>query len=280
RRSVQEDTPTKPDRSAGSHTLVRVVRTRNIRNGDELRLTLHDENWAIIPARRAPGNVGFVWYRESAPKLTWELPGPRIVAIEHAEQSRDQDAPVGAGAPSSYGGHAMERVNERCCGLDVHKKTVAACVRVPGLTTAREQHVRTFGTTTAELLALRDWLQAYGVTHVAMESTGVYWKPIFYVLEDAFTCVLANAAQIAQVPGRKTDVKDCVWIAQLLEHGLVRGSFVPPVPIRELRDLTRYRAALIREHTREANRLQKVLEDAGIKLASVASDVLGISGRA
>src|SRR3989475_6457024 len=113
-----------------------------------------------------------------------------------------------------------------------------------------------------------------------MESTGVYWKPIFYVLEDAVTSVLANAAQIAQVPGRKTDVKDCAWIAQLLEHGLVRGSVVPPVSIRELRDLTRYRAALIGEHTRETNRLQKVLEDAGIKLASVASDVLGVSGRA
>ncbi len=174
----------------------------------------------------------------------------------------------------------MERVIERCCGLDVHKKTVVAGVRVPGGTGGRDQHVRTFGTTTAELLALRDWLEAYGVTHVAMESTGVYWKPIFYVLEDAFTCVLANAAQIAQVPGRKTDVRDCVWIAQLLEHGLVRGSFVPPVPIRELRDLTRYRKALIHEHTREANRLQKGLEDAGIKLASVASDVLGVSGRA
>ena len=153
----------------------------------------------------------------------------------------------------------MERVIERACGLDVHKKTVVACVRVPGQARAPEQHVRTFGTTTAELLALRDWLAGYGVTHVAMESTGVYWKPIFYLLEDAFTCVLANAAQIAQVPGRKTDVKDCVWIAPRLEHGLVRGSVVPPVPIRELRDLTRYRAALIGEHTRETNRLQKVV---------------------
>jgi transposase len=169
----------------------------------------------------------------------------------------------------------MERVIERCGGLDVHKKTVAACVRVHG-----EQHVRTFGTTTAELLALRDWLQAHGVTHVAMESTGVYWKPIFYVLEDIATCVLANAVQIAQVPGRKTDVKDCIWIAQLLEHGLIRGSFVPPAPIRELRDLTRYRKALIQERTRAANRLHKVLEDAGVKLASVASDILGVSGRA
>jgi transposase len=225
------------------------------------------------------GYVDDVWYRESGPKLTWELPGPRIVAIEHVEQSREQDASAGAGA-YRRGGAAMERVIERACGLDVHKKTVVAGVRVPGRTSAREPHVRTFGTTTAELLALREWLGGYGVTHVAMESTGVYWKPIYYVLEDAFTCVLANAAQIAQVPGRKTDVKDCAWIAQRLEHGLVRGSVVPPVPIRELRDLTRYRAALIGEHTRETNRLQKVLEDAGIKLASVASNVLGVSGRA
>jgi transposase len=164
--------------------------------------------------------------------------------------------------------------------LDVHKKTVAACLRGPGSHGERRQEVRTFGTTAAELLALRDWLEAHGVTHVAMESTGVYWKPIFYVLEDAFTCVLANAAQIAQVPGRKTDVKDCAWIAQLLEHGLIRGSFVPPAPIRDLRDLTRYRKAIIQERTRQANRLHKVLEDAGIKLASVASDVLGVSGRA
>jgi len=173
----------------------------------------------------------------------------------------------------------MERLIDRCCGLDVHKKTVTACVRVPGANGAREQHVRTFGTTTADLLSLRDWLEAFQVTQVAMESTGVYWKPVFYVLEETAICVLANAAQIAQVPGRKTDVKDCVWIAQLLEHGLIRESFVPPAPIRELRDLTRYRKAVIQERTREANRLHKVLEDAGIKLASVASRVLGVSGR-
>ena len=173
----------------------------------------------------------------------------------------------------------MERLIDRCCGLDVHKKTVTACVRVPGANGARAQHVRTFGTTTADLLSLRDWLEAFQVTQVAMESTGVYWKPVFYVLEETAICVLANAAQIAQVPGRKTDVKDCVWIAQLLEHGLIRESFVPPAPIRELRDLTRYRKAVIQERTREANRLHKVLEDAGIKLASVASRVLGVSGR-
>ncbi len=183
----------------------------------------------------------------------------------------------------------MERVLERCCGLDVHKKTVAACIRIPGKKKGqREQEVRTFGTTTRELLELRDWLEANGVTHVAMESTGIYWKPIFYVLEGAFiyvlegafSCLLANAAHIAQVPGRKTDVKDCVWIAQLLEHGLLRGSFVPEAPIRDLRDVTRYRKGLVQERTRVSNRLHKVLEDAGIKLASVATRVLGVSGRA
>jgi len=174
----------------------------------------------------------------------------------------------------------MERLIERVCGLDVHKQTVAACVRVPASKGAREQHVRTFGTTVAELLALRDWLEAHEVTHVAMESTGVYWKPIYYVLEERFTCLLVNAAHVKQVPGRKTDVQDCVWIAQLLEHGLLRGSFVPPAPIRELRDLTRYRKVLIQDRTREANRLHKLLEDAGIKLASVATDILGVSGRA
>jgi len=174
----------------------------------------------------------------------------------------------------------MERMLERCAGLDVHKKTVTACVRVPGTHGHRTQHVRTFDTTTAGLLVRRDWLAAHAVTDVAMESTGVYWRPVYYVLEDAFACILANAAQIAQVPGRKTDVKDCVWTAQLLEHGLIRASFVPPAPIRELRDLTRYRKVLIQERTRHANRLHKVLEDAGIKLTSVASRLLGVSGRA
>lgn len=174
----------------------------------------------------------------------------------------------------------MEQMIERCCGLDVHKQTVAACVRVPGPRGTRVQHVRTFGTTAAELLILRDWLTAHEVTHVALESTGVYWKPIFSVLEEAFTCVLANAAHIAQVPGRKTDVQDSAWIAQLLEHGLIRASFIPPPPLRELRDLTRYRKALIQDRSRAANRLHKVLEDAGIKLAGVATDVLGVSGRA
>ena len=174
----------------------------------------------------------------------------------------------------------MERLIERCAGLDVHRDTVAACVRVPGLNGKRHQEIRTFGATAADLVALRDWLEAHGVTEVAMESTGVYWKPVFYALEDAFTCLLVNAAHIKRVPGRKTDVQDCVWIAQCLEHGLLRGSFVPPPPIRELRDLTRHRKVLLQERTRAANRLHKLLQDAGIKLASVASDILGVSGRA
>ena len=174
----------------------------------------------------------------------------------------------------------MDRVTERCCGLDVHRDTVAACVRIPGPNGTRAQHVRTFSTTTQDLLALRDWLEAHEVSEVAMESTGVYWKPVYYMLEERVQCRLVNAAHLKHVPGRKTDVKDCVWIAQVLEHGLLRGSFVPPAPIRELRDLTRYRKALIQERTREANRLHKVLQDAGIKLASVASDILGTSGRA
>ena len=174
----------------------------------------------------------------------------------------------------------MERLFERVAGLDVHKQTVAVCVRVPGARSAREQQVRVFGTTTAELLALRDWLHAYSVTHVAMESTGVFWKPVFYVLEDLFTCLLVNPRHVKRVPGRKTDVQDCIWLAELLEHGLLRGSFVPPPPIRELRDLTRYRKSLVQERTRAANRLHKVLEDAGINLAAVATDILGASGRA
>ncbi len=174
----------------------------------------------------------------------------------------------------------MERLIERAAGLDVHKTSIMACVRVPDGAGGRRQEVASFGTTSAALLALHDWLQAHGVTHVAMESTGVYWKPVFYVLEEDFACVLVNAAHVSKVPGRKTDVRDCEWLAQLLEHGLLRGSFVPPAGIRDLRDLTRYRAVLVQDRTREANRLHKVLTDAGIQLASVATNVLGKSGRA
>lgn len=174
----------------------------------------------------------------------------------------------------------MDRVLERCCGLDVHKETVTACLIVPGASGERTETIRTFGTMTADLLELRDWLAAQKCTHVAMESTGVFWKPVYYLLEDDFTVLLVNAAHVKNVPGRKTDVSDCAWIAQLLEHGLLRGSFVPPPEIRALRDLTRYRKGLIQERAREVNRVHKVLQDAGIKLSSVASDVMGVSGRA
>lgn len=174
----------------------------------------------------------------------------------------------------------METILERCVGLDVHRDSVVACIRMPGPRKSRTQEIKKFGTTTDELLALRDWLEAHSVTHAAMESTGVYWKPVYYVLEDRFTVLLVNAAHMRNVPGKKTDVMDCAWIAQLLEHGLLRGSFVPPAPIRELRDLTRYRKTLIEERTSEINRLQKHLEDAGVKLASVASNVMGVSARA
>ncbi len=172
----------------------------------------------------------------------------------------------------------MDTIYPHCAGLDVHKDSVMACVRhLQG--TAVRQEVRQFGTTTAALLELADWLAAEGVTHVAMESTGVYWKPIWNLLEDRFTVLLVNARDVKQVPGRKTDVKDCQWIAQLLQHGLLRASFVPDRPQRELRDLTRQRSQLVAEKARVANRIAKTLEDANIKLGSVASDVLGASGR-
>jgi transposase len=166
----------------------------------------------------------------------------------------------------------VDQLIERCAGLDVHKASVTACVRVPGEDGTRQQQTRTFRTTTAGLVLLRDWLASYQVTVVGMESTGVYWKPCSWLLEDDFACWLLNARHLRNVPGRKTDVKDAQWICQLVEHGLVRPSFVPPKPIRELRDLTRYRKALVQERTREAQRLHTLLEDAGIKLSSVASD--------
>jgi transposase len=173
----------------------------------------------------------------------------------------------------------MDTLYPRCAGLDVHKSTVVVCVRCPDGRGKPRELVRTFSCMTRDLLEMADWLAEHQVTHAAMESTGVYWKPVFHVLEGRFQVILVNAEHIKKVPGRKTDVKDCQWIAQLLQHGLLRASFVPPGPIRELRDLTRQRTQLTGERTAAANRLQKVLEDANIKLAGVASDVLGASGR-
>lgn len=175
----------------------------------------------------------------------------------------------------------MDVIIERCAGLDVHRETVVACVRKSGKA-ARHRHgeVRTFSTVLRGLEELKAWLQDEGVTHVAMESTGVYWRPVYAVLEGSFELLLVNARHIKAVPGRKTDVRDCEWIAQLLECGLLRGSFVPPHAIRDLRDLTRMRKTLVRERAHQVNRIAKTLELANIKLASVATDIMGKTGRA
>ncbi len=174
----------------------------------------------------------------------------------------------------------MRVVHERCCGLDVHKKTVVACILITQATGEVQRHIRTFSTMTAGLLALSDWLESMDVVVVALESTGVYWRPVFNLLEEGRTIILVNAQHIKTVPGRKTDIKDSEWIADLLRHGLLQASFIPPAPIRELRDLARYRKTLVQERAQEVNRLQKVLETANVKLTAVATDVLDKSGRA
>jgi transposase len=168
----------------------------------------------------------------------------------------------------------VQTVIERSAALDVHKASVTACVRVPG-----EQCVQEFASTVRGLLSLRDWLAGFGVTHVAMEASGVYWKSPWAILEDEFECLLVNARHVKQVPGRKTDVGDAEWLCRLVEAGLLRANFVPPKPIRQLRNLTRYRKTQIQERAREVNRLHKALEDAGIKLDCVAADIMGKSGR-
>jgi transposase len=173
----------------------------------------------------------------------------------------------------------MEVLHPRCAGLDVHKDTVVACVRNASANPVH-QEVRTFPTHTTGLLALSEWLGEHDVTHVAMEATGVYWKPIWHVLEGMFALVLANAAHIRNVPGRKTDVNDAMWIADLLAHGLIRSSFVPPTPIQELRDLTRTRKQLVREIAQHTLRIEKTLEDANLKITGLITDILGASGRA
>lgn len=174
----------------------------------------------------------------------------------------------------------LDELIERCAGIDIGQAELVVCARVPDQAGKRCRLIETFGTTTPDLLALRDWLGGLGVTHVAMESTGVYWKAPYYLLEDDFEVLLVNAAHVKHVPGRKTDTIDAAWLALLLSRGLLRASFVPPPPIRELRDLTRYRKALVNERSREVNRIHKTLEDAGVKLSSVATDVMGVSGRA
>lgn len=173
----------------------------------------------------------------------------------------------------------LDELIERCAGIDVGQAALVVCARFPDENGRRTKQVATFGTTTPDLLALSDWLTKFGVTDIAMESTGVYWKPIYYVLEADFSVMLVNARHVKHVPGRKTDTIDAAWIALLLSRGLLQPSFVPPQPIRELRDLTRYRKALTKERTSEVNRIHKTLEDAGVKLSSVASDAMGASGR-
>jgi transposase len=168
----------------------------------------------------------------------------------------------------------MEVIVERGCGLDVHKETVVACVNGRGI----KKEIKTYSTMTNDLLRLKEWLEELGVTHVAMESTGIYWKPVFNILEDSFEVMLVNARHIKHVPGRKTDVQDSEWLCKLLRSGLLRGSFIPPKEIRELRNLTRYKRKLVQTISAEKNRVQKVLEDANIKLSSVVSDTFGVSG--
>jgi transposase len=174
----------------------------------------------------------------------------------------------------------MQVLYERCAGLDVHKKTLVVCLMLTALTGQVSKQVRTFATTTAGLLALADWLASHEVTHVAIESTGVYWRPVFNILEARCTVILVNAQHIKAVPGRKTDVRDSEWLADLLRHGLLKASFIPPQPIRDLRDLVRYRKTLVYERSQEVNRLHKLLETANVKLSSVVSDVMGKSGHA
>jgi len=174
----------------------------------------------------------------------------------------------------------MEVIHTRCAGLDVHEAFVIVSRRILDDRGQLTKEIRQYATMTKDLLALGDWLAEAGVTHVAMESSGVFWKPLWNLLEDRFTILLVNARHVKQVPGRKTDVSDAEWLAQLLQHGLLSGSFVPPTPIRDLRDLTRHRTSLLQERTRAINRIHKVLEDANIKLSAVASDIMGVSGRA
>ena len=213
--------------------------------------------------------------------------GPRCIEVpffvapgngEHAWQCLDPTC--GVTIASLWMEAKMQVIIERCAGLDVHQETVVACVLIGAPGERPSKQVRTFRTMTRDLEALRDWLQELGVTQVGMESTGVYWRPVYAVLEGHFDLIVGNARHIRNVPGRKTDVKDSEWIADLVRHGLIAKSFVPPPPLRELRELLRYRRKLVESQAGERNRLLKLLETANIKLASVASDVFGVSGRA
>src|SRR5215211_6307334 len=230
--------------------------------------------------RRERREVGSAWCHEPDHQLDPGALGHDRVSLpagKHADQTLQARAPRSAVRRNRRNG--MEVIYPRCCGLDVHKREVVACLVSSEPDGTARKEVRAFGTMTPDILALVDWLATHEVTHVAMESTGVYWKPIWNLLEESFALLLVNARHVKAVPGRKTDVRDCEWLADLLRHGLLTGSFVPDRSQRELRELTRYRTSLVRERTAAANRLQKTLEGANIKLASVATDILGKSGR-
>lgn len=242
--------------------------TRSERNGPRPDLTsdavssglklawVRPEEMMVAPLREGPGTrrkLVFV----SAPHVP-------LIGVNETDQKEEYSCKV---------------VHQRCCGLDVHKKTVVACIMVTLATGEVQKQVRTFSTMTVDLLTLADWLKAFQVTHLVMESTGVFWKPVFNLLEEDFPVILVNAQHIKAVPGRKTDIKDSEWLADFLRHGLLKASFIPPQPIRVLRELSRYRSSLLQERAQEGNRLQKTLEGANIKLAAVATDVLGKSGR-
>jgi transposase len=231
---------------------------------------------------RATNEAALFWRAEARVRM-WSGTQKRHNALSllpHGEK-HEKEFLEGCSVPRRrQEGATMDVVNRCCCGLDVHKDTVTACVAWAAADGKKRHDKREFGTATRELLALADWLRTCGVTHVAMESTGVYWQPVWHVLEGHFELLLVNAQHVKAIPGKKTDRRDSVWLAELLQHGLLRSSVVPPAPIRELRDLTRYRVTLCQECNRIANRIQQVLEDANVKLASVASDPLGASGRA
>src|SRR5215218_8359327 len=255
-------------------------------NSDPWPLPGHPEAMKMDPSPRA--DVGPDWChtpRQREPVQQCDAgasgtPNCCLVRARTPDSLEKRLLPATMGSRHASEGRDVERIIERCAGLDVHKSSVTACVRISRESEGLHQEIREFATTTRGLLLLRDWLASIEVKLVGMEATGVYWKPIYYMLEDDFELWLLNARHLKNVPGRKTDVKDAEWICQLVEHGLVRPSFVPPKEIRELRNLTRYRKAQIEERTREIQRLEKVLQDAGIKLSSVATRALGVSGRA
>lgn len=234
-----------------------------------------NEKLCIVAPRLGPTSfLEWYWVVRTGVRR-WSVWHPVLWPREHVEQTLHPNA-----LPSRRGSATMDHVLERCAGIDVHQATMVVTVRVPGANGGRAVTTQTFGAMAADLLALRDWLQAHGVTHVALESTGVYWRPLYYLLEEDYTVLLVNMKHLTHVPGRKSDVRDSEWLAQLLECGLLRGSLVPPAPIRDLRDLTRYRKRQIEDRAQEVNRLHRVLEDAGLKLATVMTDIMGVSGRA